>query len=281
MANNCLVTKLKSAVSDSSLEKLGEMSISVVNSNVDERLIANSVNGESIISIIESGFVIKDINGNTSSSFPCDGKTLFFPVGSYTINITNKYALTDIRTSLGIVSVDKIKYSPIDKLQARLEGSIENLASLSSITSLVIKNGSTLAGNFNTLINLPNITELGVQSPNIYGDIKDIANSSRLIYCVFEIVNSSIEGSIEELVSSLKTVLGENQSKKINIRTSGVTFGELSTSQIPVSTQYNPSLQWNYDRIYYVGDTWVWAKNAPASQITDWENAGKTVTVVE
>jgi hypothetical protein len=277
---NCLVTKLKSAVSDSSLEKLGEMNISVVNSNVDERLIANSVNGESIISIIESGFVIKDINGNRASSFPCDGRTMFFPVGSYTINITNKYALTDIRTALCIVSVDKIKYSPIDKLQARLEGSIENLASLSSITSLVIRNGSTLAGNFNTLINLPNITELSVQSPNIYGDIKDIANSSRLIYCVFEIINSSIEGSIEELVSSLKTVLGENQSKKINIRTSRVTFGELSTFQIPASTQYNPSLQWNYDRIYYVGDTWVWAKNAPASQITDWENAGKTVTVI-
>jgi hypothetical protein len=33
--------------------------------------------------------VIKDIYGNEASSFPCDGRTMFFPVGSYTINITN------------------------------------------------------------------------------------------------------------------------------------------------------------------------------------------------
>ena len=279
----CLVTKLAGIVQNDELLKIGEMVLDI--SRTDSTTCSiESTDNQAKATIVTPGFnFIK--NGAQFQSVVLDGQVTF-PAGTYKVKISNKYAINVINPTPNIIDLGELKYN---KVLYRLGGNFKgNLSDLgyqpTNYTELIECNinwtNDTISGDIASLIPFANLRDgVSFNSKYITGDVTSIADITAIkngsctkLICE----NGSLTGSIENLVSKLRTNLSASGKLTLGFYgCSGVTFGEHSASEF--SHDISSSLEWTNNSIFYINSTQVFAKGASSSQISNWQSAGKTV----
>lgn len=192
MANNCLVTKLKSAVQNDSLVKLGELPITITG-NSDSFRFFNIKPSKALDLYLTGGAYFTDRNGSGNDgtektiqpSSSDESFTFQFGVhGNGVLHIKDKYSLIVLRTGSGDIGFD------LDLLGYSYE-----LKEISTI------NSGTVIGSVGSMNVLSSLKTLSLQSSNITGtfaDIKDLALEN--------FGSSTIEGSMADMTGSKSTL---------------------------------------------------------------------------
>ena len=159
MSTNCLVTKLKSSVSNSNLPKLGCVRIAI-NTLIDPNVHAQNVSGSYSAKYY-------DTNGNLINTWRQD------PFNTYGEN----YRIT----TTGVMEITD-KYNLSVEITARYIGSgngcdIKEFSHCQNLLTLDLLNAygnGGFYGNIEELVDVPNLTTLDVRSNNITGELENI-----------------------------------------------------------------------------------------------------------
>lgn len=183
----CLVTKLKGAVDNQELLRIGEIGLDVdISTPAALELITNV---KCTLRIIGDGYFTNESNGNLGTSFQVPASTesvIYVSAGKYKIAISDKYDFNSVRFSKKgtrdynlnpSVDIDSFKYSK-------------------NITVLNI--GNKVYGDMSALKDLKNITFLSINSPSVVGDISTLQDMKKL-NSLYLIGCSGIVGDIAAL----------------------------------------------------------------------------------
>lgn len=215
---DCLVTKLKGSVNDSTLMKLNEMRI------VKKK--ASSWNGlsqgftialdeDAEVSLIGDGYFtdymgtenygkVKSITKNTRTDIFVSNNA------DVEVSIPNKYALTFL--NLRYPSNAPGYGTDVDTNRTKsIKGGIETLKYCTKLTALSI-DLTGASGDISALVNLHNLTNLSIDGNDIYGDIIALSGFSLLTYLI--IANVSVTGDVRAIMNNKGLVnLNLNHSK--------------------------------------------------------------------
>lgn len=303
---NCLVTKLKASVNNPDLPKLGYIVVKMKNSSgnyVDItymnaiRVFIDGDNGSGHMKSIE-GTTSRDNNRNT--------RFQNFSAGEYYVNIEKSPLFTLFHHSTGYMDLDleQFKYcknletlyfgshpdpnAPSSKPNQRecfWKGDIANLANLTNLKSLTfncknipIENQKTY-GNVESLSNLTNLQTLDISEQKKFtGDIVKAFGKMTKLTTLY-IFNNACTGDTIDLVAAWRSngkTTGEFDWSYM-YTSPGITFGGSKFGkEFSLSTLY-----WESNWCAVVDSAYVkCSKNTPSSKITEWQNAGKSVEVV-
>lgn len=225
----CLITKLKGVVDDSSLLKLGELRIkktkvSEWNGRTQSFVISASENMD--ISIVGDGYFTDETGaenkGKTLSVVPGINSNVYFSNGDFYISIPNKYAITRFNftsaPSSDPTDNDALKSKSFD---ASLLNYTQGLAYLSAVNTGLYGDASNW--NFPLLENLylssditsstkalgksKSIVDLNIgDCSNISGDISEFSDLSLMVNLAAD--NTALEGNISALsnLTDLKSI---------------------------------------------------------------------------
>jgi len=207
MANDCLVTKLKKSVNNSDLMKLGVITMQVsaidpFNANNNIKLRYKDESGKAITDgmFMNSQGVptgtSKDVNANTDTY-------LILDVNQCNVDIYNKYAVKELSCGARFyLDLKMLSYcNELTYLEANLTGTLEQLASLSSIETILTHNDSNLIGNISAIKDLSSITVLKITGiTGVYGNIADLGKLTSLTRLA--IGDTRISGSVEDFVAA-------------------------------------------------------------------------------
>lgn len=160
----CLITKLKGTVSNNTLLKVGELRINFSATGSSRKM---QIRFTSDITLVCTGgfFTDESLSVNNGTTYTCKQdkiETIYVSNGSGYISCLNgkyKCSLINISNSCYFIDTDDLKFDS-DLLFAALDSSL----STGGLSSLC----------------LARITDLGVSTTNIYGDISAIANCKNL-----------------------------------------------------------------------------------------------------
>lgn len=303
---NCLVTKLKASVNNPDLPKLGYLLAKMKNTSgnyVDFtykdaiRVFIDGDNG--------SGHM-KSITETTSRDN--NRNTIFqkFSVGEYNVNIEKSPLFKFFSHSTGYMDIDleQFKYctnleelyfgshpdpnAPSSKPNQReyfWKGDIANLANLTNLKSLTFSctnvplENHKIYGNVESLSNLTNLQVLDIaEMKKITGDIvKAFGKMTKLT--TLHIFNNDCTGETIDLVASWRSN-GKTTGQiawKYMYSSPGITFGGNKLGE----EFGNSTLSWEPGWCAVVASEYVkCSKNTPSSKITEWQNDGKSVEVV-
>ena len=231
------------------------------------------------------------VNGTTKVYY------YFSAQGGYEINIDNKYELEYLSIGNTTTAIATTAF----------EFNIEELEYCTKMKSiLMLCPGSKITGNISYLSKLTELTGLSIigNSRNITpitGDIASISNLTKLAYNAgggtsdnqIILYSTNVTGSIEDFVAG-QVAAGRTQSPTgtVNgIRVRGwqkqFTFGG-QVYDIGVPSSYNRLIWEGTSKIilrmgssYTSMDSDVFAKGASANEISEWENQGLTVHIIE
>lgn len=165
----CLVTKLKGVVSDSSLMGLNELRLTFHSGSDDTQKYVNlTFNEETTVKALNGGQISLQDGSGFASSVKVNANSatkVYFKEGDTEVSIPNKHALTAIyneKTILSDLDLDSLKYC-------------ENLTSINCIVD------SGVHGDFESLKNLPLsmlvlVNNDTVDYGNVIGDISFLDN---------------------------------------------------------------------------------------------------------
>lgn len=189
----CLVTKLKGVVSDSSLMGLNELRLTFHSGSDDTQKYVNlTFNEETTVKALNGGQIsLRDGSGFASSvKVNANSATrVYFKEGDTEVSIPNKHALTAIhndKTILSDLDLDSLKYC-------------ENLASINCIVD------SGVHGDFESLKNLPLsmlvlVNNDTVDYGNVIGDISFLDNiATKNVQRIF----SGVTGELKKITRYL------------------------------------------------------------------------------
>lgn len=192
----CLVTKLKGTVDDSSLMKLGEIQSEKTTADSwdkdSQTIKITSSRSDITLKIIGDGYFTDENNsannGKEITIEKDDEREIYLSNGTYVISIISKYYINffDLNTgSKGLYNNTKC-----------LVGGLESLIYSKSI-SRIRCNGCTISGDISSLKNITNIVEiyLGDSKGDIFGDINNFSNLSKLRVIMLS-NNHNVEGNI-------------------------------------------------------------------------------------
>lgn len=200
----CLVTKLKGVVSDSSLMGLNELRLTFHSGSDDtQRYVSLTFNGETTVKALNGGQISLQAGSGFASSVKVNANSatnVYFKEGDTEVSIPNKHALTAIYNDKIILSdldLDSLKYC-------------ENLASINCIVD------SGVHGDFESLKNLPLSTLVLINndtanSGNVTGDVSFLDNvATKNISAIF----SSVTGTLKKLTTynGLRIFVEDNSS---------------------------------------------------------------------
>lgn len=304
---NCLVTKLKASVNNPDLPKLGYIVAKMKNYS------------ENYVELIYSGAIRVFIDGDngsgniknvttetTSRDNNRDVNFQKFSVGEYNVNIEKSPLFTQFHHYAGYMDVDLEQFKYCTNLQDLYFGShpdpnapssnhnqreyfwkgdIANLANLTNLKSLVFnchninRENHKIYGNIESLSNLTNLQTLDIAEMKAFsGDIvKAFGKMTKLT--TLNIFNTDCTGDTIDLVAAWRSN-GKTTGQLVwnyMYASPGITFGGNK-----FGTEFNKStLYWEPDWCAVVASTYVkCSKNTPSSKITEWQNDGKSVEVV-
>ena len=304
---NCLVTKLKASVNNPDLPKLGYILAKMKNTSGDYvditykdaiRVFIDGDNG--------SGHM-KSVEGTTSRDNNRDKSFQKFSVGEYYVNIEKSPLFKYFSHSAGYMDVDleQFKYCtnleelyfgshsdpnpPSSKPNQReyfWKGDIANLANLTNLKVLkwscndIPYENHKVYGNVESLSNLTNLQTLHIGEMKAFtGDIvKAFGKMVKLTDT--KISNNACTGDTIDLVAAWRSngkTTGELDWNYM-FASPGITFGgNKFDNEFGVA-----KLHWEPDWCAVVASAYVkCSKNTPSSKITEWQNAGKSVEVVD
>ena len=198
MANNCLVTKLKGTVNNDSLLKLGELRFEAPSGLT--KISAGSYNSPVVIDLISGSATAYKGSGadETQVTFPViagDGTATFISTTSECVfSIISKYEVRGIGGLLvaGYVDLKELKYTK--NLNGVNTNSVQTPHIYGNIKDLLNENTPTRPFNF-AAVNFANCSE-------VYGDFSDLAYfTSSADTSAVNVYKTKIAGTIEEYVA--------------------------------------------------------------------------------
>lgn len=214
---DCLITKLKGAVNDDSLLKLGELRLkitSISGENSQSIRVGTLTEGVTLSLKIIGGGHFTDLDGSENYGTTKDvttAETLYISNGNYYLSITSKYELSNLSvlTDMDIVGgLEELKFS--DKLiSLSLEGSdvSGDLSLLSGFTNLynLYLTSSQVTGNISSLSGLTKLQTLNMSELlGVEGDISVFQNMASLQ--TLNLYHTNVTGNISSLKSPLNTL---------------------------------------------------------------------------
>lgn len=224
----CLVTKLKGVVSDSSLMGLNELRLTFHSGSDDtQKYVKLTFNEETTVKALNGGQISLQDGSGFASSVKVNANSatnVYFKEGDTEVSIPNKHALTAIenaKTILSDLDLDSLKYC-------------ENLASINCIVD------SGVHGDFESLKNLPLsmlvlVNNNTVDYGNVIGDISFLDNiPTKNISNIF----SNVTGELNKLTvyNGLRIYI-ENNSSWINIASEDNVDATLTTIAIQTNVK--------------------------------------------
>lgn len=215
---NCLVTKLKGSVNDTSILRLGELRVHFnkvsdptgatqgINVGFDEECSLEVLGNE------EAHFTNETLAENKGKkiSVTVGRKNIFVSNNDCDVAILNKYAITSFEstnynytTSPGSksININDFKYSKrltkLDVSYMQASGDIESIKDLTNLTKFLVYNCRNITGDISNLKNLTSLTNLILNSVPITGDIANISGMTGLTK--LDIANTKVTGNIEAL----------------------------------------------------------------------------------
>lgn len=313
---NCLITKLKSAVNDTSLLKIGEMIIKVKkNSNINnytQQLIElSAVDDYVYIEVSGTGYFVT--NNYSDLDIPEKRKTqieirpeygtitLYFANEDYEIHIQNKYCIKEIYIgedrkmgsildmnsySIFELNIEDFKYNHnLNALNIRFSNTYGDIRQLNKYPLHSIKLTATnVVGDYSELITTY-ITHINSPS-QILNDLNTFNNAINII----EIMGNSGCGDISDFVikqrANGRTIVPTSSPIYFYGFVNKLSFGSQQIKNVPYHAAF---LTWDETKIVlYGGDysnyqnaTMIYAQGATAEEISAWEADGKTVIVVD
>ena len=303
---NCLVTKLKASVNNPDLPKLGYLLAKMKNTSgnyVDityKDAIRVFIDGDNGSGHMKSTTETTSRDNNRNNLFQK------FSVGEYNVNIEKSPLFKAFYHSTGYMDIDleQFKYctsleelyfgshpdpnAPSSKPNQReyfWKGDIANLANLTNLKSLTFNcrdiplENHKIYGNVESLSNLTNLQVLDISEMKKFtGDIvKAFGKMTKLT--TLNIFNNACTGDTIDLVAAWRSNGKTTGQLAWNYMyaSPGITFGgNKFGNEFGVST-----LSWEPDWCAVVASAYVkCSKNTPSSKITEWQNAGKSVEVV-
>lgn len=230
----CLVTKLKGVVSDSSLMGLNELRLTFHSGSDDtQKNVQLTFNEETTVKALNGGQISLQAGSGFASSVKVNANSatnVYFKEGDTEVSIPNKHALTAIYNNETIVSdldLDSLRYC-------------ENLTTLNCTVD------ATIHGNIESLKNLPlNFLVLVnidvVDYGNVIGDISFLDNiATKNISNIF----SNVTGELNKLtVYNGLQISTENNSSWINITSEDNVDTTLTTIAIQTNVK-NLNVDW-------------------------------------
>ena len=224
---NCLVTKLKSVVNNSNLEKLGVLRFEVDVKSINRKntfLIHCNINNYckfTIVSGPEGGQIIKigtsealDVPKGTEFFLDNSSDIYYFSkIGKYVIEITNKYDITkfDITHNVSILLNDMKYFNALQSVVLKGKNVIGNFNDLitSDMTNIRLSNeidsiqfvsAETIVGDIAKIVNTPMKTFITEFCNGITGNLSSLSSHSTLSNLVIN-NNNKITGKISDVTS--------------------------------------------------------------------------------
>ena len=214
----CLVTKLKGKVNNSSLLKLGEMRLSI-NKDISPKGITRSLlvtfKESTVVEALDGYFTDANFSNNLGKTSNClanEPKTLTVSNEDCTISL-NKYLLKSIsrndyvdKMQLSFDFTD-LKYSSLTTINlpnaVNVYGDISGLKNSTSLPNLDLSN-TQVSGDIAVLGNLTKLVQLRLNSTQVSGDIAVLGNLNELQEINF--YNTQVSGDIAVLGNLTKLV---------------------------------------------------------------------------
>lgn len=218
----CLVTKLRGAVNDNSLLRMGEMRIGVKRVSSPSSKTQGftfGFNKDVRLEIVGDGyFTDKALTANTGKSMTVtkDQVTdVYVSNGDFELAVTDKYALTNLsfysradgsatqaQMSNRTINLTDLSYSTAMKelllSNTQLTGTLSDLRNLTALTTLTI--GSTqISGDISALSGMKELTTLYANNCQISGDISALSGLSKL--AAISLGETEVSGDISALGS--------------------------------------------------------------------------------
>lgn len=259
MANNCLVTKLKSVVDNNNLEKLGEFKLKVANGKLVLNVLTENYTITGLNGVLIDGVASKTVAGGWSGEMILSGLPTNDTIGTVVINA--KYYIAGILGSIILEGSDALTYVPVTEIMCRdyAQNNVaqQNVFELSKYisehpTCKSLKIGGTgVTGSISDMLSVKDILTtfqgcFGVWGSHISGTLAELGH----LYKVNDFTailpnNPAIQGKIEDFVSSrlqekpataglvyLGTVLAEN-----NITYYGTAITSVNNCNVAWDTQ--------------------------------------------
>lgn len=215
---NCLVTKLKGSVNDTSILRLGELRVhfdKVSDPTGATQGINVAFDKECSLEVLGSDeayftdVTLAENNGKKISA-PVGAKNIVVSNNDCDVAILNKYAITSFKTinynykespESKTVNINDFKYSKrlttlsISRMQA--SGDIEILKDLINLTNFNAYGCTNITGDISNLKNLTSLTNLVLNSVPVTGDISNLSGMTGL--ASLDIANTKVTGNIEAL----------------------------------------------------------------------------------
>ena len=301
MITNCLVTKLKATVNNPNLPIYNAIV-------VDVKEVANPTSDTQLVLAQGEGVSIE-----VPSEYPMTDST-HFANGTYKAIIRNKYAISGISAFGSSLTLDINQLNGctgIIKIQgdATWKGDIKNLALLTNLTNVRLRNSPELIGDISVFANLTNLENLNLNGSGISGNISAFANLTSLTALSF--TNCGVEGNYESLgnltqLTSLPVLTDTNihgsfdefVSRQVTAGRTTYAAGTSSVGSLLTNCTFGGKTRtsgsdwtwpsWNGANkvVVYIGAgnyqncRTIFEKGATAEEIAAWNAAGKTVTDV-
>ena len=286
----CLVTKLKGAVSDSSLTRLGELRIGVSRVASPTRQTQSftfSFYKSAQLEIIGEGY-FTDVNltannGKTKTIQANTPTTVYVSNGDFEVAVLDKYSLRSLSFS-GIedyaqsaqmnnrsLNIDDLRYSTsvisLTLSSSQVTGDLSSLSGLTALTSLALSN-SQVTGNLSSLSGLTEMMHLTLTNSQVTGDLSSLSGMTKMND--FEFTGITVTGNL----SSLSAMSG-----LINLTVNGIE-GDLSSlygmSKLKIFVSNNSNITGDLARMpatFYLGQlsgnaqTFTWSSRTSPSKI--------------
>lgn len=215
---NCLVTKLKGSVNDTSILRLGEL-------RVHFNKVSAPTGATQGINVTFDKECSLEVLGSDEAHFTDvtlaenNGKKISAPVGTKDIVVSNndcdvailnKYAITSFQTTnynyktsgeSKAVNINDFKYSKrltqLDVGRMQASGDIEILKDFTNLTSFNAYGCTNITGDISNLKNLTSLTSIILNSVSVTGDIANLSGMTGLTS--LDIANTKVTGNIEVL----------------------------------------------------------------------------------
>lgn len=243
MENNCLVKKLKSAVNNNSLRKIGEFKIGVVPSSVANSQLRIDSNSPFTAKVEGTG-TFEDVyhQGTPLTSLSSqlrDGNQMIalkLPNDqTYTISVTPKYGFLKFLKPRGLQSdetyvIDLSEFEwcedieRIDLYKNCVKGNISALKNLTSLDRLTLYLGKC-SGDTSNLSNLVNLTYLNIDFCGVKGSSSFLRNLTSLTECYIRGVQNTASDFAASDVANLHNLTKLQYTK-------GASYEEVAQAQV-------------------------------------------------
>lgn len=256
----CLVTKLNGTIDNKSIGKLGELKLSVKETE-------SSLNDRKLRVVLENAGSCRLTNGNIlSSSGTSMGDItsieklkyvdIYFDNINSDVFVSSKYDLNYIVSNFKglLFDLEELKYSPVNYLNlenTQAYGDVSVFEGNNSLTTFIVKN-TKVSGNLNVFKDMPTLTTLNLTGSQITGDIANMLGMSSL---------KTLSASFTKITGNIADLLGMN-----NIVTIELT-GTLVTGNVADLSGMNNLNFLNISHSYLTGDISLLMQNKKESSI--------------